>query len=283
MPVEVIVYQVGFKRRSRIVAAAMMKGIARSGDQSALMDEKLYRRGRSRIAVFYGLHGNLAAALRAQRQEGGIAVYIDLGYWGRRIDDNRYTGFHKVVVNARHPTAYLDARRHDGSRAAALGVKPKPWRKSGRRILLAGMGPKAAEAEGMKPLDWERRAIETLRGHTDRPIVFRPKPNVAHAFPLDGADYSPPEQTLEDALADCHAVVAHHSNVCVDGLVDGIPAFCVEGAALPMGSSDLSTIESPARPGSRRQWVADLAWTQWSVAEMAEGLPWRHLKDEGLV
>lgn len=283
MPVEVIVYQIGVKRRSRIIAAAMMKGIARVGDRAALMDEKLYRPGRSRVAVFYGLHGNLAAAIKAQRQNSGIAVYIDLGYWGRRAGENRYTGFHKVVVNARHPNAYFAARTHDGSRAAALNVSPRPWRLSGSHILLAGMGPKAAEAENMTPFEWERRAIETLKQHTDRPIVYRPKPNIAYAFPLEGAGYSPPEQQLEEALQDCHAVVAHHSNVCVDALVEGIPVFCVDGAALPMGSADLGMIEAPVRPADRGQWIADLTWTQWSVPEMAEGLPWRHLKSEGLV
>ncbi len=145
------------------------------------------------------------------------------------------------------------------------------------------MGPKGSRAEGFSPLAWERRAVAMIRQHSARPIIYRPKPNWENPLPLQGVETAPKDQDLMEALRGCHAVVAHHSNAAVEALVAGIPAFVVEGIALPMGRSDLAMIEQPRYPGTRAQWLADAAWTQWSVAEMSSGAAWRHLKDEGLV
>ena len=85
------------------------------------------------------------------------------------------------------------------------------------------------------------------------------------------------------ALKGAWAVVTHHSNVAVDGLLQGIPAFCWQGVAAPLSSQDLTKIETPVYPDGREQWTADIAWCQWSIAEMKAGLPWLHLKSEGLI
>lgn len=261
-----------------------MEGIGRAGDSVQMINARDYARGQVRIAVFYGYQGVLREAFEWQQAEGGIAVYVDLGYWGRHYG-GRWSGYHKVVVNARHPTAYFQNRAHDGSRAAFHGIKPAPWRSGGKHILLAGMGAKAAGAEEQHPLVWEKKVIKALRKHTKRPIIYRPKPSDHAAKPIygDGIHYSPPSQPLDEVLKDCHAVVTHHSNVAVDGLVAGVPVFVWGGVAMPMGCQDLAMIETPLRPDGREQWVNDIAYVQYSIAEMKQGLAWRYLKDEGLI
>jgi hypothetical protein len=194
----------------------------------------------------------------------------------------RFHGYHKFAINSRHPTEYFRRIPQDGTRAAVHGIELKPWKK-GNHILIAGMGKKAAACEGFGHEQWERKAIAALRRHTDRPIVYRPKPNCEGARPLPSVGYSSPQQPLEMALVNCHAVVTHHSNVAIDGLIEGIPAFSVEGVAAPMGRTDLSQIENPAYPEDRQQWVNDIAWTQWNIEEMAKGLPWLYLVENGLV
>ncbi len=235
------------------------------------------------VAVFYGLEGNTPAIFEHYRTTPGLhAVYIDLGYWGRR-EGGRWTGYHKVVVNNRHPTEYLMTTDRPADRFGRFGIEVKPWRLEGDHILVAGMGDKGARAEGFEPEEWERQTITELRRHTNRPILYRPKPSWKEAKPIEGTRYSHRDVPVERELQDCWAVVTHHSNVAVDALLAGIPAICVGGVARMLTGSDLEAIRHPPRPAGREQWAANLAYTQWSIAEMALGLPWMHLTRECLV
>lgn len=264
----------------------MLEGIRRCGDLPELRAVEQYDPRDNECtdaAVFYGLESNLPRVF-ADYKAIGRAVYVDLGYWGRR-QGGRWEGYHKLVINARHPSAYFRTPRHSPARALELGIRPAPWRSlgGGGHILLAGMGDKAARAEGLQVEEWERWAIEEIRRHTSRPIVYRPKPSWKRARPLPGAYYSPRDRDVVDDLRGCWAVVTHHSNVAVDALVAGIPAFCWAGVAACMASQDLSQIEQPFMPEGREQWIADIAHTQFSVEEMRSGVAWAHLRKEGLI
>jgi hypothetical protein len=288
MPLDVAIYAIAGHRRSTTTCHAMFSGIKAAGDRPRLFMETDYRAPMHDAAVFYGYTATLRQVMADYIAVGRQAVYIDLGYWGREGQH----GHHKVAVNSRHPTDYFQRRRHDDRRAHALGLNVADWKAGGAHILLAGMGAKAAEAEGFQPEAWEREAISRIRGYSNRPIVYRPKPSWTQAKPISGTTFSwgGPEprgvyrtQRLHEVLAGCHAVVTHHSNVAVEGIVAGIPAFCWKGVALPMSSQDFSQIEYPLHPEGRQQWLNDICYTQWNVAEMHQGLPWRHLKDEGLI
>lgn len=257
----------------------MYAGIRANGDRAVLLKEEQYRGPSFPVAVFYGFTPTLRAIMADYQKEGLRAVYIDLGYWGRE----GLLCHHKIVVNARHPTAYFQNVKHKPDRARALGVVAKPWREDGKNILLAGMGQKAATVEGKLPEAWERSAIDAIKQVTKRRIIYRPKPSWLGARPIPGTTYSTKEQSLFDVLATCHAVVTHHSNAAVDAIVEGVPAFCWQGVAVPLSLQDISKIEEPFFPPAREQWISDIAYTQWSVEEMRKGLPWAHLKEEGLI
>lgn len=283
MALRVMVAEQPNHKRSEIVCRAMLEGIKRVGDVATLVPSAKYDGlVKYDVAVFYGLGAKCGDILR-DYSERATAVYIDLGYWGRKAG-GRFIGYHKLSVNGRHPTAYFQKRRHDDSRMKKFGVVVRDWRPPGSYILLAGMGPKGSVAEGYGLGGWECEAIKTLRRVTDRPILYRPKPNWDGAYPLPGTIFSPPDSaTLQEQAQRAHCVVSHHSNANVECLLDGVPSFTTAGVAEVLSLRDLEAIEAPIRPPGREQWAADIAWTQWSVEEMAEGLPWRHLKDEGLV
>lgn len=268
--------------RSRVICDAMCRGIKACGDETKLIMEDAYQAPVADVAVFYGLYGLLTDAFVGYKRNGRKAVYIDLGYW-KRTEGGKLYGYHKVSVNSRHPTAYFQNRPKNSGRFKRLEVPILPWRKGGRHILVAGMGPKAAACEGFKVHEWEEAAIAEIKRYTDRPILYRPKPSWRHAIPIEGAVYNPPETPLDDALDGCHAVITHHSNVAVDAILAGIPAFCWHGVAQPLSLQDLSLIETPLYPEDRGQWAYDIAYTQWRPDEMATGETWRYLKDEGLV
>lgn len=283
MPLEVAIYEVHTRHRSRSVCQAMLAGINRIGDRARIIPESSYKRPiPGNVAVFYGLQGRCVDVFRDYRAAGQKAVYVDLGYWGRRYG-GRFNGFHKVSVGDRHPTAYFQNRQHDSARFQVFEIPVRPWSRDGKHILVAGMSDKGARAEGFLPEQWERRVIEKLRRVTDRPIIYRPKPSWLGSHPIQGAGFDRSDRSISEALIDCYAVVTHHSNASVDGLLAGVPSFCIDGCAAPLSLRDFSKIEEPLYPDGREQWAADLAWTQWSIEEMSSGAAWRYLKDEGLV
>lgn len=238
------------------------------------------------VAVFYGLEGNIPEIFRHYRDTQRAAVYIDLGYWGRR-EGGRFTGFHKVVVNARHPTAYFRARRPGlPSRFDRFRIHPAPARYNVQGlILLAGMGDKGALAEGYQPESWERDTLERIRDICERPVMYRPKPSWKTARPIPGTIHSPRDRDIP--WPQISAVVTHHSNVAVEALLEGIPTVCAGGVARQFSWSieDLAGGNPAPLPSieERLAWCEDIAYTQWSVAEMASGACWRHLLDEELI
>jgi hypothetical protein len=262
----------------------MAAGARRCGLPVDLKASTTYRKGqpaRHQVALFYGLAHGLRDVLADFRATGRKAIYIDLGYWGRR-KRTRFDGYHKLVLNDRHPTAYFQRVPKSPERFIAHGVPILPWREEGDHILVVGMSAKAAAAEGLVAESWERQTIAQLRQLTKRPIIYRPKPNWDGSRPIEGARYER-EQPLEEALRGAHAVVARHSNVAVDALLAGIPCICPHGVASVLSGHDLSQIETPPMPAGREQWAADLAHVQWSIAEMESGAAWSYLIREGLV
>lgn len=273
--------------RSEMVANAMFDGLTKCGED-VVMRKATSHHGRvepGSIAVFYGLSGGLARIFKDYR-ERGKAFFIDLGYW-KRHKRTRWDGYHKIVLNSRHPTEYFQMHPKPQNRLRALGIRLLPMRKSDldAPIIVAGMSAKAAAAEGLRAESWERTTIERLRKITSRPIIYRPKPNWIGSRPITGSRYDK-DTPLDHALRNCHAIVTHHSNVAVDGLIAGVPVFCEGGVPLALGKpmAQLEEIENPFLPtnAQRLQWACDLAFTQWSVEEMASGAAWQFLINEGL-
>lgn len=282
MPSRVVVYAIKDHHRSGIVTKAMLTGIRSvEGADVELLDEARYIGPRHQVAVFYGLAGKCDRILRDYREAGLKAIYIDLGYWGRR-EGGRWTGFHKISVNDRHPTAYFQSVAHKPDRFVHFGLPIERFR-PGTHIVLAGMGDKGAEAEGYAPEQWERQAIAQIQAHSKRAIIYRPKPSWKGAKRIPGMLFSPPTVDIATALRHAHALVTHHSNAAVDALLAGVPTFAWKGVAAPMSLQDFQRIDLPWQADGRDQWAADIAYTQWSVAEMAKGLPWLHLRDEGII
>ena len=76
---------------------------------------------------------------------------------------------------------------------------------------------------------------------------------------------------------------AYHGQAAVEAAIEGIPVFTFDRLAMSLPVANLGltgikeVIEHPAMP-DRQQWARDLAYTQWTLQEMGEGLPWEHLR-----
>ncbi len=259
-------------RRSISVAHAMFDGAQALGIEAKTVIG--FEQPAGDVGVAYGWgHPDL---FEAYRRQGGHFVYLDLGWWYRKPPHDVLGGYHKVCVDAREPTAYF-RRNSPMDRFTRTGLQVAPWRATGGKVLIAGMSEKSARTRGFQPQEWETRAAQIIRQICPgRPCTYRPKPSWTGAWPIDGTIYSPPSQPLESALADCWAVVTCHSNVAVDALLAGIPVH-VDGGVAEDFSTPWADLDNPLMPAGREQLLADIAYCQFSVAEIASGACLRHL------
>lgn len=137
-----------------------------------------------------------------------------------------------------------------------LPVRMAPWRMDGRFVLIAMPGEGFGRMMGINGDKWRREIAARVRRHTDRPISIR--------------DKGSPTPLAAD-LTGAWALVTHSSKVAVDAVVAGVPVIVEPtNPAAPVGSTDLSEIETPRLPDRAAWWQALMA-QQFTLAEMRTG------------
>lgn len=264
--------------RCEAVISACKEGLEKAGHPTQIRLHNEYICPESDIAVFYGYFDNGLKIMEEYKK----AIYIDLGYFPCPGKDSRFTWYHKVSVNSRHPIEYFQRVKHPDDRFKRLDLEIKPWQ-MGENILLTGMSGKGARAEGYGPSQWEDKTSELMFKNTSREIIYRPKPNWLLSRPVNKANYANVKTPLKEALVNLHALVAHHSNCAIEALIKGIPTFVLGGCAKPLSSQNFANIDNPYYPEDRYQWASDLAYTQFTTEELASRLPWDILCEEGVI
>lgn len=267
--------------RARAVTDALASGVRAVGWRDARTPMADARSAPHDLAMAYGWAE--PHVFDAYRDAGKPFVYVDLGYWGRKAPGDELGGYHKVCVSERHPNSMI-GRCFPATRWREAGLNVKPWRTSGRHVLLAGLSAKAAASYGFGPQEWEYAIIGQIRRYTARPIVYRPKPSWTNAPAIPGTRFSPAGEALAAVLADCWAVVTHHSNVQIDAMLAGVPFFAEHGAGIGLRFPlDMIDAPPPYRAGDREAVLNDLAWCQWTLAEIAAGECFRFYRAHGLL
>jgi len=287
-----IFYEPGIDR-GKTIARALTRGARSIGLKFSTKEAGEFSgKFSSETVAFYGVHKHLREVYDDVLHSSSNLLFFDLGYFGlgARINGSLGNCFHRVGLNDRHPNKYFRNRTHSDARFVRLNLNPgfiKKREKRGDYILVAGMGEKVADFLGMPAGSWESAAIEELRDYTDRPIIYRPKLKNARTRPppIQGTTYSnyPPIQT---DLARSWCAVVHQSNVAIDALLADVPVIVTGGgAASAICHDDISNVDDITRLDEdfRRQFFYDLAYTQWTVNEMADGTFLRHAMGEGLI
>lgn len=164
-----------------------------------------------------------------------------------------------------------------------LRLELQPWRTQGSHVLILGQMRFSASTYHLDILEWYGHAARQIRQITDRPIVLRAHPNQTLLPKIDVPDFQIlTNQQLGDITTDIRnawCVITKTSNGAVDAVVQGIPAITDDPMcmAYSVAEHDITRVEQPNQP-ERDRWLCDLAYAQWNINEMAEGLPWRHLR-----
>jgi hypothetical protein len=195
-------------------------------------------------------------------------LYVDLGWWVRRPQPRRISGYHRITYCHRYEMSRSDGSL-PGDRLKKLHLDIKPWRPGPvKRVLLAGMSEKSAETS--KKTHWDLQTVVALKAFGYQ-VTYRPKPCRKISGPIDGTFYSDPEsESLADALEKVDAVYTHHSNVAVDALVAGIPAYQEIDGGGPfhflLGSDQIYN-----EPPDREAYLRTLSYRQWTPDEIQDG------------
>ena len=193
----------------------------------------------------------------------------------------------KVGLNGINRDAYFGPVVSDSNRAQRLGLTTQPWRKDGEYILVCGQHDKSLQWRDMPRMsNWFLQTYDTIRKHTDRPIIFRPHPRCRLEHIERGLRYVIRQEPkhIEGSYDDfdmgfdnVFCTVSWSSNPGIYSVINGVPAFVGPSSlAYPVAGHDLNLIEYPQTP-DRTRWLNDYAWTEYTVDEIAAGLPLQRL------
>ena len=269
------------KMREQELALAFLTGVEKHGDT-----------GWVQPAGFVGIKPDLAVMVgvksrylhRSCQALGVHTIMIDKGYQRHRKPGGKGWEYWRCAIDAHHPTDMLMNIKRPSDRMA--GVELARWHAKTRRghIVIAGSSAKYHRFYDLpEPTQWTVDLVAEIRRHTDRPIVYRPKPSWHDAKPIDGTRYSGPNENIADVLRGAHALVTHGSNACFEAVLAGVPCVILgDGVAKPISSTTIAEIESPllASMQQRQKWLAALSYCQWTLEEFESGKAWAAIRPQ---
>lgn len=168
------------------------------------------------------------------------------------------------------------------------GVSLKPWRSTGKHILILAQRPRGWNMCGTDQDAWLDQTIATIRQHSARSIMIRMHPGDATRFKQIeklqkryGTSITISKHAnIRDALVDCWCSVGYNSTPNVVSAIEGIPVYVADPThswAQDVAFTDLSLIETPPMP-DRIAWVDKIANIHWSNHEVKTGQLWSAIK-----
>jgi len=264
---------------SKPVFEAFAQGCGQQGH------EVVYNDYNADVAVIWSVlwHGRMRpnkAVWDHFRSQGKPVIVLEVGALHRNI-------MWKVGINGINRDADFGDSDNNSSRADQLGLKLKPWREQEGSILICTQHDKSRQWEGLPPIsNWVLEIIGHIRSQTERPIIIRPHPRcklegiqheyrnvrLQHPKHIDG--------TYDDfdlEFDNIYAVVNWSSNPAIQAVIEGIPVYVSQHSlAHDVGNPIFGDYNNPIKP-DRQQWLNDLAYTEWSVPEIIQGIALKRL------
>lgn len=194
--------------------------------------------------------------------------YIDTGYFGNERTSSNPNGWkywHRIVKNN---LQHGEIVKRPDDRFKHFGKTFSPWKKDGRKILVAKPDEKPMRFYDYDLDIWLQHTIDTIKQYTDRPVEIRERAPQR----IDRIKTSTLQEALDD---DVFALVTFNSVAATEAIFHGIPAFTLApaNAASPVSLQDLSKINEPYYPDRDKlyAWGCHLAYGQFHVAELRNG------------
>lgn len=168
-------------------------------------------------------------------------------------------GWGGLARRGRYPTA-----NDGGARWRALfGQLLQPWRTGDGYALLIGQVEGDAALGSLDLRAWIHDQIDGLTA-LGWEVRFRPHPLAQRS-----------RTSLAEDLAGAALCVTYNSTAGVEAVLAGVPTVTLDEGAMAWEVSG-HALDELVRP-DRERWAHNLAWTSWTVEEIASGLAWEHL------
>ena len=238
----------------------------------------------------YTLEDNFRKKIITQlRLQKVPAVFVDSNilHYGRKEHE-----WHRYSLGSVYPdsgTYFFDDldRTKWNTFSSWHGVDLKPWRTTGKHILVLCQRPKGFNMFTDQEV-WLDKTVAKIRKHSRRPIMIRMHPG-------DGTRFKQIEkiqkkygtsviisehENIRDALVNCWCTVGINSTPNVVAAIEGIPGYVEDPSrswAADVAFNDLALIETPPMP-DRSEWIHKIANIHWSNDEVRSGALWTAIK-----
>jgi hypothetical protein len=195
----------------------------------------------------------------------------------------------KVGLNGINRDAYFGDMGNSNDRATLLNLEVKSWRTDGEYILIAGQHDKSLQWQTMPRMsNWFLNTYDEIRKHTDRLIIFRPHPRcrlehiergLKNVYRQEPRHVTNTYDDFDMGFDNVWATISYSSNPGIHSCINGVPAFVSTHSLAYDVANDidfLHHIEQPLMP-DRTQWLNDYAHTEYTIEEIAAGLPLKNL------
>ena len=174
----------------------------------------------------------------------------------------------------------------DPTRPSQLSAELQPFvsRRRGE-ILIACQHSLSLQWEGQPSMEeWIRRTILQIKKYSSRKIVVRPHPRSPLREQFVDAVIEVPrkvEGSYDDFNIDYryHCVINHNSGPAVQAAINGVPIICDSSSLAAPISEKWENLENPQLP-DRDEWFLKLCHTEWTVEEIAQGIPISRLQKD---
>jgi hypothetical protein len=195
----------------------------------------------------------------------------------------------KIGLNGINRDAYFGPDGRDNIRSSMLELELKPWNANGEYILICGQHDKSLQWQGMPSMSrWFLQTYDEIRKHTDRPIIFRPHPRcrlehiergLKHVYRQDPKYIGGTYDDFDMGFDNVWATISYSSNPGIHSIIQGIPSFVSHHSLAYPVANDIDFLHDIEKPfmSERQQWLNDYAWTEYTVEEIANGLPLKNL------
>jgi hypothetical protein len=148
--------------------------------------------------------------------------------------------------------------------------------------MIATQHQRSLQWQGQPTMvDWVHTTVNQIRQYSDRKIMVRPHPRSPISLNIPGVEVGLPRQIVGsyddfDIDYNCHCVVNHNSGPAVQAAIHGTPVICDSSSLAGEISGKFEDIETAKLP-DREDWFLKLCHTEWTVSEIAQGIPMKRL------
>jgi len=195
----------------------------------------------------------------------------------------------KVGLNGINRTGYFGSGNNDRTRADSMGLVCKPWRSDGDFILICGQHDKSLQWKDMPSMsNWFLNTYDEIRKHTERPILFRAHPRcnlpeiergLKHVYRQQPRQLPGTYDDFDMKFDNIWATISYSSNPGIHSIMNGVPSFVSPSSLAYPVANDIDFMHDIEEPhmGARQAWLNDYAHTEYTIKEISQGIPLKHL------